>query len=126
LQIPPYQIQNVLKLYFRQLGEGKILGRTNKSGTGAATFYNGQVISSEGGRQAIIDKVAADIVKKITTQENKKKITGADPGNHEQTAPAKRFYSQNKIGFTYILVDRHNNKKIQTAEGIRSDPVQHI
>jgi hypothetical protein len=126
LQIPPYQIQNVLKLYFRQLGEGKILGRTNKSGTGADTFYEGQMISSEGSRQAIIDKVAADIVKQIITQGSKKENTAPDRGTHEQTAPRKRFCSRAKIGFTYILVDRHNNRKIQTAEGIWSDPVQHI
>ncbi len=59
MKIPAYQIQNVLRLYFRQMGEGKIL---EKSGRIVMRTDTHPSVTSEWTRQAIIDKVAAGIV----------------------------------------------------------------
>jgi len=79
MQIPSYQIQNVLKVYSRQLSQGKMLSR-NKFGTANNVSADSVSISSEGKRQAIVDKVAANIVDKIITEGPKEK-------NEEQMYP---------------------------------------
>ncbi len=73
MQIPSYQIQNVLKVYSRQLTQGKILSRSNKFGSDIKTSADSVTISSEGKRQAIIDKVATSIVDRIITEGPKEK-----------------------------------------------------
>ena len=82
MQIPSYQIQNVLKVYSRQLSQGKILSRSNKFGSDIKTSADSVTISSEGKRQAIIDKVAANIVDRIITEgpqeKNEEKIYQPD------------------------------------------------
>jgi len=67
MQIPSYQIQNVLKVYSRQLSQGKILGR-NRFGSDNKVSADSVTLSTEGKRKAIIDKVAANIVDKIITE----------------------------------------------------------
>ena len=61
MQIPSYQIQNVLKVYSRQLSQGKIPGRNNIANANKISA-DSVTISPEGKRQAIIDKVASNIV----------------------------------------------------------------
>lgn len=67
MQIPSYQIQNVLKVYSRQFSQGKLLGK-NKFSDANKVSADSVSISSEGKRQAIIDKVASNIVDKIITE----------------------------------------------------------
>jgi hypothetical protein len=124
LQIPPYQIQNVLRLYFRQLGEGKILDKPRRSVTRALTLENTRPISSEGTRQGIIDKVAAGIVTRIITEGAKKETPYPVFGRPRQTSAGQTICQRSKNRFTYTLVDRHNNRKIQTAKDIQADSVQ--
>jgi hypothetical protein len=65
MQIPSYQMHNVLKVYSRQLSENKPQPQTRSSGrkTGEGDRIT---ISAEGKRKAIIDRVAADVVDRIT------------------------------------------------------------
>lgn len=107
----------MLKLYFRQLGEGKILGRSGKAGPVANAPDNSRTISSDGTRKIIIAKVAAGIVKKIIT-EGTTKIREQTPGNGGPAPAEKTVWHREKNGFTYVFVDRHNNKTTRIARGI--------
>jgi len=111
MKIPAYQIQNVLRLYFRQLGEGKIL---EKSG--------GSVMSSEGARQSIVDKVAAGIVHKIITRADQPAPEDPFSGKQGHSPAGTAVRSKDKSQFTYLLVDRHNQEKIQCARPIQPQP----
>lgn len=121
MQIPSYQIQNVLRLYFRQLSEGKILDKTRRSATPALTSESTGSISSEGTRQVIIDKVTAGIVAKIITKGAKKGNQNPITGRHKQASAGQTICHWNNSRFTYTLVDRHNNQKSQTAKDIQAD-----
>jgi hypothetical protein len=108
MKIPAHQIQNVLRLYFRQLGEGKILEKSGKF-----------VMSSEGARRSIIDNVAAGIVHRIITRAGhpapEDRVSGRQAPSSDRTSDRSKDKSQ----FTYLLVDRHNQEKIQTARHIQ-------
>jgi len=112
MQIPSYQIQNVLKVYSRQLSQGKILSR--KLGAADKVSADSVNISSEGKRQAIIEKVASNIVDRIISegpkQENEEQITE----QIEKELGKKLDFTKGKNQFTYTRVDDNNNKVIQT------------
>jgi hypothetical protein len=67
MHIPSYQIQNVLKVYSKQLSQQKFLAK-NKTLAQNTPSADTVTISSEGKRQAIIDKVATNIIDKITME----------------------------------------------------------
>lgn len=112
MQIPSYQIQNVLKVYSRQLSQGKILrnkfGATNKVSADSVT------ISTEGKRKAIIDKVASNIVGKIITEGPKEKNEEQITEQIEKELGKKINYGRDKNQFTYTTVDENNQKVTQT------------
>lgn len=114
MQIPSYQIQNVLKVYSRQLSQGKILSRSNKFGSDIKTSADSVTISSEGKRQAIIDKVAANIVDRIITEgpqeKNEEKITS----QIERELGKKINFTKDKNQFTYTVIDENNQKITQS------------
>ena len=64
LYIPSYQIHNVLKVYSRQVSQSRIIER--QKDLGSKTSDDKINISAEGKRKMIVDKVAADIVDRIT------------------------------------------------------------
>ena len=64
LYIPSYQIHNVLKVYSKQVSQSRIIERQKDLGT--KTSADKIDISPEGKRKMIVDKVAADIVDRIT------------------------------------------------------------
>ncbi|MCB9493829.1 MAG: hypothetical protein H6681_00110 [Desulfobacteraceae bacterium] len=72
MQIPAYQIHNVLKAYSRQVSQNKLnsASRSNNHNTPMDKIS----ISAEGKKQGVIDKVAADIVQKITKNDPHEKI----------------------------------------------------
>ncbi len=113
MQIPSYQIQNVLKVYSRQLSQGKIISR-NKFGAATKVSADSVTISSEGKRKAIIDKVAANIVDRIITEgpkeENEEKITN----QIEKELGKKINFTKEKNQFTYTVIDENNQKSIHT------------
>lgn len=113
MQIPSYQIQNVLKVYSRQLSQGKILSR-NKFSNANKVSADSVTISSEGKRQAIIDKVAANIVDKIITEGPKEKSEEQITNQIEQELGKKINYGKDKNQFTYTSVDSDNNKVAHT------------
>ncbi len=61
--ISNYQINNVLRVYGEQLRQTKISSKVKNLGAGSPDRIN---ISAEAKRKAVIEKITADIVEKIT------------------------------------------------------------
>jgi len=113
MQIPSYQIQNVLKVYSKQLSQGKMLSR-GKFGVDNKVSADSVTISSEGKRQAIIEKVAANIVDKIITEGPKEKNEAQIAEQIEKELGKKIDFTKGKTQFTYTTIDADNNKSTQT------------
>ncbi|MBU0970925.1 MAG: hypothetical protein KKC20_09785 [Proteobacteria bacterium] len=113
MQIPSYQIQNVLKVYSRQLSQGKILSR-NKFGVADRVSADSVNISSEGKRQAIIEKVASNIVDKIINEGPKEKNEEQITNQIEKELGKKINFTRGRTQFTYTTIDDNNNKITQT------------
>ncbi|MCD4721535.1 MAG: hypothetical protein K8S13_16985 [Desulfobacula sp.] len=113
MQIPSYQIQNVLKVYSRQLSQGKRLNR-NKFSSPDKTSADSVTISSEGKRQAIIDKVATNIVDKIITEGPKEKNEAKITDQIQKELGKKINFTKNKNQFTYTAIDENNQKITHT------------
>lgn len=109
MQIPSYQIQNVLKVYSRQLSQGKILSR-NKAMNAAKASADNVTLSSEGKRKAIIDKVAANIVDRIITEGPKEKNEEKITSQIEKELGKKINFRNDKNQFTYTVIDENNKK----------------
>jgi hypothetical protein len=113
MQIPSYQIQNVLKVYSRQLSQGKIMSR-NKFGDANTNSADSVTLSSEGKRQAIIDKVAANIVDRIITEGPKEKTEEKITSQIEQELGKKINFTKDRNKFTYTVIDENNQKSTRT------------
>lgn len=111
MQIPSYQIQNVLKVYSKQLTQGKLLAKSKAAGREAPPSADSVTISAKGKRQAIVDKVATNIVHRITT---------AGPNEHLEEKIAEQiekevgkkinFARKSENSFTYTHVGENNEK----------------
>ncbi|NWH05764.1 DVU0524 family FlgM-associated protein [Desulfobacter latus] len=113
MQIPSYQIQNVLKVYSRQFSQGKLLDK-NKFSDANKVSADSVSISSEGKRQAIIDKVASNIVDKIINEgPNEEKDTTRITDQIQKELGKKIDFTKGKNQFTYTSVDENNNKVVQ-------------
>lgn len=113
MQIPSYQIQNVLKVYSRQLSQGKIMAR-NKFGDANTNSADSVTLSSEGKRQAIIDKVAANIVDRIITEGPKEQTEEKITSQIEQELGKKINFTKDRNQFTYTVIDENNQKSTRT------------
>jgi hypothetical protein len=113
MQIPSYQIQNVLKVYSRQLSQGKLMDRS-KFGAQNTASADSVSISTEGKRQAIIDKVASGIVDRIITEGPKQSDDAQITDQIEKELGKKIDFSRGKSQFTYTAVDGNNTKVTQT------------
>ena len=67
MHVPAYQINNVLKVYSKQVGQSKALNRQKDLGLDNASTGDKITLSVEGKRKAVIDKVASDIINRLTT-----------------------------------------------------------
>ena len=113
MQIPSYQIQNVLKVYSRQLSQGKIMSR-NKFGSTNTSSADSVTISSEGKRQAIIDKVAANIVDRIITEGPKEKNEEIITSQIEKELGKKINFTKDRNQFSYTVIYENNQKTTRT------------
>jgi len=113
MQIPSYQIQNVLKVYSRQLSQGKILSK-NKFANANKISADSVNISSEGKRKAIIDKVASNIVEKIIIEGPQQKSEEKITSQIEKELGKKINFTKEKNQFTYTEIDENNQKITHT------------
>jgi len=113
MHIPSYQINNVLKVYSKQVSQGRIFER--QKGFATKPSVDKINLSDEGKRKVIIDKVAAGIVDKITRfgPEDQIESQGAYPAEGETAKPAETV-TKNERDFVYNVIDDQNNKKTNT------------
>jgi hypothetical protein len=86
----------------------------NKFGTPTKTSADSVTISSEGKRQAIIDKVATNIVDRIITEGPKEKNEEIITKQIEKELGKKINFEKNKKQFTYTVIDENNQKRTHT------------
>jgi len=96
------------------LSQGKILSRSNKFGADIKASADSVTISSEGKRQAIIDKVAANIVDRIITEGPKEKTEEKITTQIEEELGKKINFAKDKNQFTYTVIDEDNQKITHT------------
>lgn len=66
MQIPSYQISNVIKVYSKQLSQNRALARQDNNVNQQKPAMDRVNISAEGKRQTIVDKVSDDVLSRIT------------------------------------------------------------
>lgn len=66
MQIPSYQISNVIKVYSKQLSQSRMLNRQDNSGAVQNKPLDTIKISAEGKRQTLINKVSDEVFSRIT------------------------------------------------------------
>lgn len=66
MHIPSYQINNVIKVYSKQISQNRMIDRQKSLGVDGLSKPDNISISEEGKRQTIINKVSADILDRIT------------------------------------------------------------
>ena len=112
MQIPSYQIQNVLKVYSRQLSQGRVIARQTAIDINSSDKVK---ISAEGKRAAIIEKVAAGIVDKITTV-GQQEITEKEISEelNKDMSSKTDFIKRKGEKFTFNSIDENNQKSTQT------------
>ena len=113
MQIPSYQIQNVLKVYSQQLSQGKVPDK-NKFANVNKISADSVTISPEGKRQTIIDKVASNIVDRIITEGPKEKTQEKIFSQIEKEVGKNNNFTKEKNQFTYTKIDENNQKIIHT------------
>jgi len=67
MHVPSYQINNVLKVYSKQMSQNKALNRQKDLGLDNTPAHDKITLSAEGKRKAVIDKVASDIINRLTS-----------------------------------------------------------
>ena len=110
MYIPSYQIHNVLKVYSRQVSQSRIIERQKSlEDSASADRIN---ISAEGKRKVIIEKVASDIVDRIT------RFGPQDNIDHTILSQLKdeigqeiEFEKEDDSKFVYNTIDDNNNKQ---------------
>ncbi|MDD2388852.1 MAG: hypothetical protein PHP23_03860 [Desulfobacterales bacterium] len=103
MEITAYQIHNVLKVYSRQLCRGKSI--ECQKGLGLISSIDQINISSEGRRQAVIEKVATNIIDRITSYGPQSDV------EHEIVNQLENeFGKEESTEFVYNQIDVNNNK----------------
>jgi len=120
VEIPTYQIHKVMKVYTRQLSQSKMLEKQKAvAGKSSMDKIN---ISAEGKRQAIIEKVASDVVERITSFGPKDEFDQEIVDKLEQEIGGKVEFKQNKSStFVFNVIDSENNKTTNTVSVKNSD-----
>ncbi len=110
MHIPSYQIQNVLKVYSKQLSQQKFLAKNKTLGQYTAST-DSVTISSRGKRQAIIEKVASNIIDKITMEGPREQIEETITAQIEKELGKKINFNKKKENkFTYTYIDENDEK----------------
>lgn len=110
MHIPSYQIYNILKVYSKQ----KQLKRNEMVET--KNTLNMELIikkinrSSQGRRQSIIDKVAADIIARITHFGQDENHPGILNQPQKKIKRAFEFKSSKNRNFTFNIIEENNQK----------------
>jgi len=113
MQIPSYQIQNVLKVYARQLSQERTLSK-NRSASANKISADSVTNSTEGKRQAIVDKVTLNIVERIIIEGPKENTEEKITSRIEKKLGKNINFTKEKNQFTYTKIDENNKKTTHT------------
>ncbi|SLM29016.1 conserved hypothetical protein [Desulfamplus magnetovallimortis] len=115
MQVPSYQIQNVLKVYSKQLSQGRIIARNEKAGNQQQSADSVR-ISAEGKKASIIEKVASGIVDKITKVGPRATMEKEIAIQTEKETGGKKIEFSPKKGekFMFNSIDENNQKSTKT------------
>lgn len=113
--IPSHQIQNVLKVYGKQLSQTRMLER--QKALDRKQPMDNVNISAEAKRQSIIDKVAADIVDRITRSGPQDDVEkGIIEKLEGELGKSVSFSSRREDKFVFNVIDSNNEKTTNTLE----------
>ena len=115
MQITNYQMQNVLKVYSRQLSKNTLSKKNNAAAEKQKTDKIS--ISIEGKLKAIYNNVTADIVNRITRGDQDDKPEKADYRIAKQFQHKIERENNNKTDFFYNTID--NSKKKTNSLSIK-------
>jgi len=114
MQIPLYQIQNILKLYSRQLSLGSLLHTDNLFGKDMNLSTDPRRKASEGKRPVIMDKVVSNIVDRIITENPRGENRKERACSFQKNPGEPMGFSKGKNQFTYTLIDENNQRSFHT------------
>ncbi|MFZ5569792.1 MAG: DVU0524 family FlgM-associated protein [Thermodesulfobacteriota bacterium] len=110
MEIPTYQIHRVMKVYTKQLTQSKMMEK--QKALGAKPSMDRINISAEGKRKAIIDKVASDVVERITNFGPRDEFDQELIDQLEQEIGQKvQFQKSGNAQFVFNVIDANNEKK---------------
>lgn len=113
MEIPTYQIHRVMKVYTKQLSQSKMLER--QKALGKKPLMDKINISAEGKRQAIIDKVASDVVQRITNFGPRDEFDQEIVDRLEDEIGRKvDFQMSQDTKFVFNVIDDKNEKRTNT------------
>jgi hypothetical protein len=108
MQIPSHQIHNVLKVYGKQLSQARIQDR--KRALETPETVDRINLSAVGKRQAIIDRVAADIVDRITQSGPQDKVDQEILNKLENELGQPIEFKEKKNAFVFNVINQNNEK----------------
>lgn len=115
MHIPSYQINNVIKVYSKQISQNRLAERQKSLGNDAPPSQDSITISEEGKRQTIINKVSEDILDRITNQgprdETEQQVV--DRLNQEISGQLKG-YDKKEQQFVFNFIGENNEKITST------------
>jgi hypothetical protein len=113
--IPSHQIHNVLKVYGKQLSQTRMLERQKE--LDRKQPMDNVNISAEAKRQSIIDKVAADIVDRITRSGPQDDVEkGIIDKLEGEIGESVSFNSRREDKFVFNVINSDNQKTTNTLE----------
>jgi len=113
MHIPSYQIHNVIKVYSRRLCQSEYSERQNEFGTKSSV--NRINMPSKGKRETIIEKVATDILERISrfgSLENG--IQEIEGKNRMEDKARFKPRNQERGKFVFNTIDESNQKRPHT------------
>lgn len=131
MHVPSYQINNVLKVYSKQVSQGKALNHQKNLGLDNAPTHDKITLSSEGKRKSVIDKVASDIINRLTSPDTSgsREIEVAAQVRKEKGGGSEVERKKNGR-FVYNYIGEDNEKTISTfyvgssgLQGQRTEPL---
>jgi len=119
MNVPSYQMHNVLNVYSKQLKQNVSSARQ----TNAKRMLSGRRdLTSEGKLKATIDKVSRDILKKITGIESLAETRQAMTSDRERVSPDSiPAAEKQETTFVFNAIDSINQKKTNTLSIDDSD-----
>ena len=120
MQIPSYQISNVIKVYSKQLSQSRVAKRQEGLGGAQEKPVDKIRISPEGKKQTIIDKVSDEVFSRLTKYSSQK-VNEQDSSSRRkkeiEREQAESSEIENKFVFNFIGEDSKKVTSELSVEG---------